>query len=159
MIMMRPCTVYLLIHALLETMYVFYTLCKMIVVCTSSQDHIYFKYPSHVPYVMVPGMMLAIAGTAVAAAIFGSIAFQYVIPTGDGIMTPLEQRCMDIARQGHAIHSVYPDMTLDEMPVDDVREMLRLDEIWMRECVPNLPPSIIVEIADAVSKQARSHGE
>lgn len=131
----------------------------MMMITEALQDQTCFKYLLRVTCVMVPGMMLAIAGTAVAATVLGSMAFQYVIPTGDGIMTPLEQKCMDIARQGHAIHSVYPDMTLDEMPVDDVREMLRLDEIWMRECVPNLPPSIIVEIANAVSQQTRSHGE
>ena len=108
---------------------------------------------------MVPGMMIAVAGTAIAAALFGSIAFSYVTPTGDGIMTPLEQKCTNVAQQGYAIHSAYPDATLDEMPVDDVREMLRLDDIWINECVPNLPPSIIIEIADSVSQNARSHGE
>ena len=105
------------------------------------------------------GMILAMAGTAVAASIFGSVALQYILPAGDGIATPLEQRCMDVAQRGYAIHSAYPDMGIDEIPVDDAREMIRLDEIWMNECVANLPLSVVIDIADRVERNALSRGE
>lgn len=108
---------------------------------------------------MAYGMLLAVSGTAVAAAIFGSVALQYVVPTGDNIVTPLEQRCADVARQGYAIHSAYPDMMLDEIPVDDARLLIKLDEIWMGECVPRLPASVIIEIADGVERGAPMRGE
>lgn len=108
---------------------------------------------------MAYGITLAVIGTVAAAVIFGSIALQYITPSGDGVITPLEQRCTDVARQGHAIHSAYPGLTLDEMPVDDVRAMLKLDEAWMDECVAKLPPSVIIEIADRVSREASMHGE
>ena len=108
---------------------------------------------------MAYGMMLAVAGTAVAAAIFGSIALQHVVPTGDNIVTPLKQKCADVARQGYAIHSAYPDMTLDEIPVDDARLLIKLDEIWMNECVPMLPASVIIEIADGVERGSPMRGE
>lgn len=108
---------------------------------------------------MATGITFAIIGTVVAAAIFGSIALQYVTPFGDNIVTPLEQKCTDIARQGHAIHSAYPGLTLDEMPVDDVRLMLKLDDTWINECVAKLPPNVIIDIADSVSRNAPQFGE
>ena len=104
-------------------------------------------------------MIFAIAGTAVAAAIFGSIAISYVTPIGDGILTPLEQRCMDVAREGYAIHSAYPDATLEEMPVDDVRVMVALDEVWMKECVAKLPHHVIIDIADKVERGSPARNE
>lgn len=108
---------------------------------------------------MASGITFAVIGTVAAAAIFGSIVLQQIAPSGDGVITHLEQRCMDVARQGHAIHSAYPGLTLDEMPVDDVRAMLKLDETWMNECVAKLPPSVIIDIADRVSREASMRGE
>ena len=108
---------------------------------------------------MAYGMVLAVAGTAVAAAIFGSIALQHVMPVGDNIVTPLEQKCADVARQGYAIHSAYLGMTLDEIPVDDARRLIKLDETWMNECVSRLPASVIIEIADGVERGPSRGGE
>ena len=108
---------------------------------------------------MISGIMFAVMGTAVAAAIFGSAALQSVVPVGDNIVTPLEQKCMDVARQGYSIHSAYPGMTLDEIPVDDARLMIKLDEVWVNECVAKLPPSVIMEIADGVERDPPSRGE
>ena len=108
---------------------------------------------------MAPGIMFAVIGTLVAAAIFGSIALQSLTPMGDNVITPLEQKCTDIARQGHAIHSTYPGLTLDEIPIDDTRTMLKLDEMWMNECVAKLPPSVIIDIADKVSRGPPTSGE
>ncbi len=108
---------------------------------------------------MTSGIIFAAIGTLVAAAIFGSVALQSLAPVGDGIITPLEQKCTDIARQGHAIHTTYPDLTIDELPVDDVRKMLKLDDMWMNECVAKLPPNVIVDIADKVSRGPPTFGE
>ncbi len=97
--------------------------------------------------------------TAIVAAFFGSVALRYIEPIGDDIVLPLEQRCIDVANRGYAIHSAYPDMTLEEMPVDDVRRMLELDEIWMRECVGGLPPNVIIDIANNVERNQPARGE
>lgn len=108
---------------------------------------------------VVSAILFVAATTAVVAAIFGSIALQSLAPVGDGITTPLEQECMDVARQGYAIHSAYPDMTLEEIPVDDARLLLKLDDTWMNKCVTMLPPSIIFEIADGVERDFSSRVE
>ena len=111
--------------------------------------------------VMVSGIAFAVVCTAVVAAILGSIVLhQYVMTIGHGsIVTPLEQKCMDVARQGHAIQSAYPGMTLDEIPLDDARSMIRLDEIWMDECVAKLPLGVVMDIADRVTHDVPSRGE
>lgn len=108
---------------------------------------------------MVSPILFAAAATAVVAAVFGSVALSSLAPVGDGIVSPIEQECMDVARQGFAIHSAYQGMMLEDMPVDDARLLLKLDDVWMNRCVPALPPHVIIEIADGVEKDFSSRSE
>ena len=58
--------------------------------------------------------MLAIV-VAVATALLGSVVFQLQAPIQDVILSPLEQKCQEIANEGYKIHLMYPDSNPDEL--------------------------------------------
>jgi len=102
-------------------------------------------------------LLLAI-GIGVATALLGSIAFQFLTPINDVILSPLEQKCQQIANEGYRIHTIYPDSNPDELLEDDMKRLLYLDELWMKECVSVLPADSIINIANNVDRDF-SHGE
>ena len=102
-------------------------------------------------------LLLAI-GIGVATALLGSIAFQFLTPINDVILSPLEQKCQQIANEGYRIHAIYPDSNPDELPEDDMKRLMYLDELWMQECVSTLPADSIINIASNVDRDL-SHGE
>ncbi|MFQ5782153.1 MAG: hypothetical protein ACE5GR_03745 [Nitrosopumilus sp.] len=102
-------------------------------------------------------LFLAI-GIAVAVALFGSMVFQSLTPINDAILSPLEKKCQRIADQGYKIQATYPGSNPDELPEDDMKQLMYLDEIWMNECVSSLPADKIIDIANNVDRDF-SYGE
>ena len=102
-------------------------------------------------------LLLAI-GIGVATVLLGSMAFQFLTPINDVILSPLEQKCQQITNEGYRIHAIYPDSNPDELPEDDMKRLMYLDELWMQECVSALPADSIINIASNVDRNL-SHGE
>ena len=106
---------------------------------------------------MAPILLLAI-GIGIATALLGSVAFQFLTPINDIILSPLEEKCQQIANEGYRIHAIYPDSSPDELPEDEMKRLLYIDEIWMKECVSALPADSIINIANNVDRDF-SYGE
>ena len=102
-------------------------------------------------------LLLAI-GVAIATALFGSMAIQSFTPINEAILSPLEQKCQQIANEGYKIHALYPNSNPEELPEQDMKRMLYLDNIWMNECVSALPNETILKIANNVERDF-SYGE
>ena len=102
-------------------------------------------------------LLLAI-GVAIAAALFGSMAIQSLTPINEAVLSPLEQKCQQIANEGYKIHALYPNSNPEELPEQDMKRMLYLDNIWMNECVSALPHETILKIANNVERDF-SYGE
>ncbi len=102
-------------------------------------------------------LLLAI-GIVIAAALLGSLAFQFLSPINDMILSPLEEKCQLIANEGYKIHSIYPNSNPDEFLEGDMKKMMYLDEKWMKECVSVLPADSIINIANNVDRNF-SYGE
>ncbi|WP_316504332.1 hypothetical protein [Nitrosopumilus sp.] len=102
-------------------------------------------------------LLLAI-GIAVVTALLGSVAFQFLTPSSDAVLSPQEQKCQQIANEGYKIHATYPDSNPADLPIDDRNRMTHLDEIWMKECVSILPGDSITRIANNVERDV-SYGE
>ena len=100
-------------------------------------------------------LFLAI-GIAIAAALFGSMALQSLAPINEAVLSPTEQKCQQIANEGYKIHALYPDSNPDELPESDMKRMLYLDDIWMKECVTVLPHETILNIANNVERDFSS---
>ncbi len=101
---------------------------------------------------------LLVIGIVIATALLGSVAFQFLTPINDVILLPLEQKCQLIANEGYKIHTLYPNSNPDELPEDDMKRLMYLDEKWMKECVSVLPADSIINIANNVDRNF-SHGE
>ena len=94
--------------------------------------------------------MLAI-GIIVVAALLGYVAYHLLIPIDD-VLSPLEQQCQQIANEGYRIHTIYPDSNPDEILENDMKRLLYLDEIWIKECVSVLPADSIFSIINNVER-------
>lgn len=94
----------------------------------------------------------------VAVALFGSMALQSLTPINDAVLSPLEKKCQEIANEGYKIHALYPDSSPDQLPENDMKRMMYLDDIWMKECVSTLPHETILSIANNVERDS-SYGE
>ena len=95
--------------------------------------------------------LLAI-GVAVAVALIGSVAINFLTPINDSGLSPLEQDCQEIANEGYRIHAMYPDSNPDELPNDDFKRLMHLDELWITECVNALPAESIFSIVNNVER-------
>ena len=102
-------------------------------------------------------LLLAI-GVAIATALFGSMAIQSFTPINEAILSPLEQKCQQIANEGYKIHALYPNSNPEELSEQDMKRMLYLDNIWMNECVSALPNETILKIANNIERDF-SYGE
>lgn len=102
-------------------------------------------------------LFLAI-GIAVAAALFGSMALQSMNPINEVILSPLEKKCQQIANEGYKIHALYPEANPDDLPEDDRKRLLYLDDLWMTECVAALPAESVFSIVNNVERDV-SHDE
>ena len=103
-------------------------------------------------------ILLLIIGIGVTTFLLGSIAIQFSTPINDIFLSPLEQKCQLIANEGYKIHAIYPASSLDELPENDMKRMMYLDEKWMKECVSVLPAESIFNIVNNVDRNF-SYGE
>ena len=102
-------------------------------------------------------ILLAIV-VAIAVALLGSVLIQSLTPINDVILSPLEKKCQEIANEGYKIHTLYPTSNPDELLEDDMKRLLYLDNMWMKECVSILPAESIINIVNNVEREI-SYGE
>ena len=102
-------------------------------------------------------ILLAIV-VAVAVALLGSVLIQSVMPINDVILSPLEKKCQEIANEGYKIHTLYPTSNPDELLEADMKRLLYLDNMWIKECVSILPAESIINIVNNVEREI-SYGE
>ena len=102
-------------------------------------------------------ILLAIV-VAVTVALVGSVLIQSVIPINDVILSPLEKKCQEIANEGYKIHTLYPTSNPDELLEADMKRLLYLDNMWIKECVSILPAESIINIVNKVEREI-SYGE
>ena len=102
-------------------------------------------------------ILLAIV-VAVAAALLGSVLFQSLTPISNVILSPVEKKCQEIANEGYKIHTLYPTSNPDELLENDMKRLLYIDDLWMKECVSILPAESIFNIINNVERNM-SYGE
>ena len=92
-------------------------------------------------------LVIAIA-VGVASAVLGSFLFQSLAPV-DNIpqQIELEEKCQKIATEGFQIQVKYSEIDFDTMPKEDVDALKYLDDLWINDCVTQLPGEKIFEIA------------
>ena len=95
---------------------------------------------------------------AIAVALLGSVLLQSLTPINDIILSPLEKKCQEIVDEGYKIHTLYPTSNPDELLEDDMKRLLYLDNLWMKECVSILPAESIINIVNNVDRNI-SYGE
>ena len=95
---------------------------------------------------------------AIAVALLGSVLLQSLTPINDIILSPLEKKCQEIVDEGYKIHTLYPTSNPDELLEDDMKRLLYLDNLWMKECVSILPAESIINIVNNVEREI-SYGE
>jgi len=101
-------------------------------------------------------LLVIVVGAAVA--LLGSVLIQSITPINDIILSPLEKKCQEIANEGYKIHTLYPASNPDELLEHDMKRMLYLDDLWMKECVSILPAESIFNIINNVERDF-SYGE
>ena len=102
-------------------------------------------------------ILLAII-VAVAVALLGSVLIQSITPINNLILSPLEKKCQEIANEGYRIHTLYPASNPDELLENDMKRLLYLNDLWMKECVSVLPSESIMSIVNNVERDF-SYGE
>ena len=102
-------------------------------------------------------ILLAVV-VAIAVALLGSVLLQSLTPINDVILSPLEKKCQEIADEGYKIHTLYPASNPNELLEDDMRRLLYLDDLWMKECVSVLPAESVFDIVNNVERDF-SYGE
>lgn len=95
---------------------------------------------------------------AVSAALLGSFLIQSSTSINDIILSPVEEKCQEIANEGYKMHTLYPNSNPDELLEEDKKRLLYLDDLWMKECVSVLPSESIFKIVNNVERDI-SFGE
>ena len=95
---------------------------------------------------------------AVAVAFLGSVLIQSITPINNIILSPLEKKCQEIANEGYKIHTLYPTSNPDELLENDMKRLLYIDDLWMKECVSVLPTESVFSIINNVDRDF-SYGE
>ena len=96
-------------------------------------------------------ILLAIV-VGVAVALLGAVLIQSLTPINDVILSPLEKKCQEIANEGYKIHTLYPTSNPDELLENDMKRLLYLDDLWIKECVSILPAESIFNIVNNVER-------
>ena len=102
-------------------------------------------------------ILLAIVVT-IAVALLGSVLIQSISPINNVILSPVEKKCQEIANEGYKIHTLYPTSNPDELLENDMKRLLYIDDLWMKECVSVLPAESIFNIINNVDRNF-SYGE
>jgi len=108
-------------------------------------------------FLLLVSILFLAIGVAVVAALLGSVIFQFMGADEKGL-SPLEKKCQQIANEGYKIHAIYPAANPEDLPESDMKRILYLDDIWMKECVGVLPADSIINIANNVERDIM-HGE
>ena len=103
-------------------------------------------------------IILLVIVVAVVVALAGSVLIQSLTSINDIILSPLEKKCQEIANEGYKIHTLYPTSNPDELLEDDMKRLLYLDDLWIKECVSVLPSESIINIVNNVERDI-SYGE
>ena len=103
-------------------------------------------------------IILLVIVVAVATALFGSVLIQSLTPISNVILSPVEKKCQEIANEGYKIHTLYPTSNPDELLENDMKRLLYIDDLWMKECVSVLPAESIFNIINNVDRNF-SYGE
>ena len=99
-------------------------------------------------------ILLVAIGVAAASAILGSLAISAFTPVDEvSSQIELEQKCEIIAAQGFKIQVKYSEIDFDKMPKEDADALQYLDDMWMKDCVSQMSPQQIVEIAQKVERE------
>ena len=106
----------------------------------------------------MPSIILLAIGIGIVAVLLGSVVFQSLNPINEEILSPQEKKCQKIANEGYKIHTLYPTSNPDELLEDDMRRLLYLDDLWMKECVSVLPAESVFDIVNNVERDF-SYGE
>jgi len=96
-------------------------------------------------------LFLAI-GILVATALIASATVHFLTPITDSSLSPQEKNCQQIANEGYKIHKIYPDSHPDELPNDDFKRLMHLDELWITECVNVLSAESLFSIINNVER-------
>ncbi|WP_067958924.1 hypothetical protein [Nitrosopumilus sp. Nsub] len=96
-------------------------------------------------------ILLAII-VAVSVALLGSVLIQSSTSINDIILSPVEKKCQEIANEGYKMHTLYPTSNPDDLLEDDRKQLLYLDDLWMKECVSVLPSESIFNIVNNVER-------
>ncbi len=101
---------------------------------------------------MRPIIFLVIA-VGIGSAIAGSIILQFFAQADN---TPqqmdLEKKCEKIASEGFKIQVKYSEIDFDKMPKEDADALKYLDDLWIKDCVSQLSPETLFNIADRVER-------
>jgi hypothetical protein len=103
-------------------------------------------------------ILLMAIGIGIATLLLGSVVFSFLIPSEDYVLTPQEKKCQEIANEGYKIHTIYPDSSPDELYEKDMKRLLYLDDLWIKECVSVLPADSVFSIINNVERDF-SHNE
>ena len=103
-------------------------------------------------------IILLVIVVAVTVTLLGSVLIQSLTSINDVILSPLEKKCQEIADEGYKIHTLYPASNPDELLEDDMKRLLYLDDLWMKECVSVLPAESVFDIVNNVERDF-SYGE
>ena len=94
-----------------------------------------------------------VIAVGVGSAIVGSMVISFFAPTDN---TPqrldLEERCEKIAQEGFKIQVKYSEIDFDKMPKEDADALKYLDDLWINDCVSQLSPEAIYNIAQRVEQ-------
>ena len=97
-------------------------------------------------------ILLLALGIGIATLLLGSAVFQMLSSDNDLILSPLEEKCQQIANEGYRIHTLYPNSDPEDLLEDDKKRLLYLDNLWMNECVSVLPADSIFSIVNNVER-------
>ena len=97
-------------------------------------------------------VLLLAVGIVVASALMASAAIHFLTSAGDDLLTPTEKNCQHIANEGYRIHAMYPGSQPADLPADDYKRMMHLDNLWITECVNVLPMESVFDIANNVER-------
>jgi hypothetical protein len=89
----------------------------------------------------------------VGSAIAGSMAIQFFAQADNAPQQlELEEKCEKIASEGFKIQVKYSEIDFDRMPKEDADALGYLDDLWIKDCVSQLSPETIYNIAQRVEQ-------
>lgn len=107
---------------------------------------------------LMVSILVLVIGIGITVALVGSVVFQILIPINEDVLSPLEKKCQQIANEGYKIHSLYPDSNPEDLLEGDMKRLMYLDDVWIKECVSILPADSIFNIVNNVERDF-SYGE